>query len=163
MFLFIEIFFLALLSMILFILYSGGSSSSRNRFRCGLVTGSWAGKERRQYVRFSKNIDVNYIVRKNARPSTGSSTVDISIGGVRLQLDEKLSKGAVLLLKIILPNTARTVEAEGEIVWSEEIACNNTGGKRIFHSGIKFISVKRKSSSALLEYIRSLPRFAEAP
>lgn len=157
----IEAVFIAVLSAILFLMYSRGVFSIKNRFRRAVINGSWTGKERRQHVRFKNDLEVRYTEKKRQAVSDGK-TVDISMGGLRLLLEEKLSKGAVLLVRIMLPDGKRPVEARGEIVWSEETDGNGSDGKRMFHAGIRFLDVKKPSDAHLLKYLRSLPQSAEA-
>jgi c-di-GMP-binding flagellar brake protein YcgR len=116
----------------------------------------WDGKERRRHVRFKKALDVTYKVEKKPHLKNGR-TVDISEGGMKLLIDEKLFKGAILDLEVELAGTGTTAEVEGEVVWSEDSKFNDGSGKRYFASGIQFIAIKEPSGSRLIDYIRSLP------
>jgi hypothetical protein len=161
MFLVLELLFIILLSMVLFFLYQNERASGRSSFRRAVLEGCWTGKERRQHVRFKKSLEISYVARKRQQLRSNGKTVDISIGGAKLLLDEKLSKGAILLIKMLLPDVGKTVEAEGEVVWSECLDQDVAGGKGFFHAGVKFLAVKNPDDGYLLEYVRSLPHSIE--
>jgi len=120
-----------------------------------MAEGCWNGEERRRHVRFKDAIGVAYTVEKKSHLRNGV-TGDISQSGLKLILDEKLSKGDTLYLRIPIPNSQKVVEAEAEVVWSGEGAAPAPSDKRSFQCGVKFTAVKRSSKKALVEYLRFL-------
>lgn len=157
MFLVVELLFIALLAMVLIMLYKNERTFSKHSAPQAIAEEYWSGKERRKHVRFKKTIDVYYTVRKKPFLKNNARTADISEGGIKIVLDEKLAKGTILELKISIPNSNRTQDVEGEIVWSEEAPDKPASGKRIFYSGVKFRALKPSPDNTLLTYIRSLP------
>lgn len=162
MFLVVELLFIVLLTIVLFLFYTSPLSYGKSRLRSADVEECWTGRERREHVRFKKNLEVLYIERKRPQLRATGRTVDISMGGLKLLLDEKLQKGSVLFLKLFLVETKKAVEAEGEIVWLEEAGHSQTGGKRTFRAGVKFLAIKSPFDGHLLEYIRALPQALDA-
>lgn len=156
MLLIIEILFIITLSMILFIIYRHESVLSKHVLPHASVEEYWSGKERRQHFRFKCELDVTYTVEVKPNLKSRAKTVDISEGGMKLRLDDKLPSGSILDLKIALPNLKQPAEIEGEVVWSKEIDGSDPSGKRYFYSGIKFRAMREPAENVLANYIRSL-------
>lgn len=156
MFLIIELLFILLLAMILFSLHINEGASAKRSLPRAIMEEYWDGRERRKHVRFKKCLEITYIVKKGANSKKGGETMDISEGGIKLLLDEKLNKGMVLDLIIELPDSKRTAEVEGEVVWSEDVKEKDASGKRLFYSGVMFSAIKDPSGRSIIDYIRSL-------
>ena len=156
MFLILELLFIVLLSMVLFMLYKNERASSARLVPHAKLEEYWKGSERRSCVRFQKDMDVQYLVEKKPHLKNGRA-VDMSEGGLKLLLDEKPAVGSVLDLKITLPGSKDTAEIKGEVAWAEEAkpASGAGQGKRQFHVGIKFLAVKGASARELAKYIGS--------
>ncbi len=155
MLLIVELLFIVLLSMILFMLYRNERIFSRKAIPQATIEEYWPGKERRQCVRFKKDLEVSYTIEKKTHLRNNGKTVDLSESGMKLLLGEKLSKGTVLDLQIMLTNPRKIIEAEGEVVWSEEaLAGKDHLGKRLFHTGLKFLGVKSAAGETLSDCIR---------
>ena len=75
---------------------------------------------------------------------------------MKLLLDEKLPKGAILGLKVSIPEKRRTIEVEAEVVWTSDADSKDPSGKRFFFSGLKFIAIKEPSGIHFSEYLASL-------
>lgn len=161
MFLILELLFIVFLVMVLYTLYGNERLSVKRLLPHAFIEEFWGGKERRHHVRFEKSLDVNYAVVRKPHLKDNGTTVNISEGGMKLALAEKLSKGAILDLKISLPNQNQTIEIEGEVVWSEESAETDSDGKKIFCSGIRFAGIKEPSGVHLSDYIRSIASTAK--
>lgn len=156
MFLVVELLFIILLVLVLIMLYKNERISSRRASPQARAEEYWNGKERRKHTRLQKILDVSYTVRKKPFLKSSARTTDISEGGMKIVLDEKLPTGTILELKVPLPDSKGTQDIEAEVVWSEESPDKSSSGKRIFSSGVKFLAVRESSGSALLSYIRSL-------
>ena len=156
MFTLVGLFFMLLLSMILYMLYRNEFTASKNNRHHAKIEEYWAGSERRKYNRFKKTLDVVYVVEKKPHLNSNGHTIDISEGGMRLVLDEKLPKGAIMDFKILIPGSSQDAEVEGEVVWCEEAKYDEASGKRHFCHGIKFLAVKEPSGKHLSDYIRSI-------
>jgi c-di-GMP-binding flagellar brake protein YcgR len=156
LFLVLELLFIILLIAILFMVYGNERTSSKGEGPQGRAEEYWDGKERRKHIRFRKALDINYSVRKKSRHNNPGRTADISEGGIKLLLDEKLQKGVIIGLKIPLPNSHQPVEIEAEVMWSEEAPHKDMSGKRFFYSGVMFRGSSDPSYELLDRYVRSL-------
>lgn len=155
MLLFIGMIFILLLGFILLTVYRRENAVSRRERRKASLEEYWSGKERRRHVRFKNRLEVDYTVEK--KPRLKGYTVDISEGGLKVLIAEKLGLGSILGLTIALPDNRVPAKIEGEVVWCEEKDTASDSGERLFCSGIKFLAVKEPSKSSLIQYIRSLP------
>lgn len=156
MILIIELLFIVLLAMILFMIYVNEHSTGKRLLPFATIEEYWSGAERRQHVRFNKTLVVTYIVKKKPGPNSNGKTADISEGGMKLILGEKLARGTVLALRIDLPATKKMAELEGQVVWSEDSESKCQSDKRLFCCGIKFSRLKEPSGRHLIEYIHSI-------
>ena len=156
MFTLVGLLFIILLSMVLYTLYKSEFLVSKNNRRHAKIEEYWTGKERRKFTRFKKTLDVIYAIAKKPHLKNNANTVDISEGGMKLLLDEKLSVGAIMGLKISIPASPQDVEVEGEVVWCEEDGRNEASSKKHFYHGIKFLAIKEPSGKHLIDYIRSI-------
>jgi len=161
MVLFIEMVFLVLLGAILFMVYIREIGSSKKNGHKASLEEYWSGKERRRHLRFRNKLEVAYTVAKKPKLKNNGHTVDISEGGLKILIAEKLGKGSIMGFTIALPNNGKTANVEGEVVWSEDFDGTDSSGRRLFYSGIKFLAIREPSGSNLMEYIRSLPSSSE--
>ena len=146
--------FLLLLSLTLVALRGLERLSSKKLIPRAKVEEYWSGGERRQYLRFKHDLEVEYSVEKKPRLTNGR-TLDISKGGMKLLLDEKLPNGTIINVKIQTPEK-KIIEVEGKVIWTKESEGRDSQGKRFFHSGIKFIGIREPSGIRLAEYINYL-------
>lgn len=156
MFLIIEGLFILLLSMVLFMIYRDEHSTGKNILPCAIAEEYWSGRERRYYVRFKKSLKVSYIVEKKPHLKNNGMTIDVSAGGFKLLMSEKLSKGTILDIKVTIPGAKVEAELEGEVVWSEDAKPNEGSEQRMFYVGVKFCGIKDPEGRSFMDYIRSL-------
>ena len=108
-------------------------------------------KERRRYVRISESLKINYrIVTDALRPNCRST--DISEGGIRFNLYQKLKIGATLKLEIYLKDFPEPLMAISRVVWTKE-----TPGKEYpFEAGIEFDISAPSFRSGIINHIQSI-------
>ena len=106
-------------------------------------------EERRQHIRISDSLKVVYQVLKSFRSVT-SNTRDISEGGIRLPILQRLQPGMVIELELHLPDLRKPIRAIGEIVWLKEIE----DLKFPFVVGVKFINIDTVSLGKIRDYIK---------
>lgn len=159
MLIFFELLFITLLVAILFLIFKNDGFNAKNRFRHARLEGYWRGKDRRQHPRFTQSLAISYsVMKKRIAEGLSGKTIDISEGGAKLLLDEKLPLGTPLSLKVLLPDSGHTAEIAGDVVWTEDASdVDAASGKRFFYSGIKFSSIKEPFGKYFIEYIRSIP------
>ena len=155
MFLILGMVFLILLSITLAMLWSHERIATKRVVPHAKVEECWDGEDRRSHKRFNKDLEVEYNVQKRPRLKN-CRTVDLSKGGMKLLLDEKLPKGTLLGLKMPVPEKRHTIEVEAEVVWTNDADEKDPSGKRFFFSGIKFISIKEPTGIHLSEYLSGL-------
>ena len=155
MFFVVGIVLLARLSITLYMLWGHERITIKRAVPRAKIEEYWSGDERRQHKRFKKGLEVEYVVEKKPHIKN-SKTIDISKGGMKLLLDEKLPEGAILGLKIYIHDSKDIIEVEGEAVWTKECEVKDLSGKRFFYSGIKFIAIREPSGRCLSDYIDSL-------
>ena len=150
--------FILLIVIILVMVFKMDGFSSKNRRRKASVKEYWGGKDRRQHQRFAQSLEVAYsVIKKDGQLNAGGKTVDISEGGAKLLLDEKLPQGMRISLKIALPTARYMVEMAGDVMWTEDASdIQDPSGKRFFYSGIKFSTAEESSGNPLSNFIRSL-------
>lgn len=156
MFFMIWLIIIALLAMVLYTLYRNESASSKRLLPNALIEEYWSGKERRQHVRFEKSLEVHYVIRKRSDLKNNAKTVNISEGGMKLIMPEKLADGDIIYFKIYLNGPDRALGVEGKVVWSKDARQKDSSGKQLFYSGIEFTAIKEPSGTRLIDYIRSL-------
>lgn len=157
MLLVVELLFIVLLALVFLMLYRGERLSRKAVVPKATIEEYWTGRERRQCVRFKKDLGVDYTIEKRPHLKNNGKVLDISESGVKLTMDEKLAKGTILDLCISEPNSRKTLKIEGEIVWFEEcLQGKGVPGKRMFRCGLKFLGVRTPSGMLVSEFIRSL-------
>lgn len=155
MFLIVGTVFLVLLSITLMMLWGHEKISIKRAIPRAKVEEYWDGEDRRLHERFIKDLEVEYSVKKRPHLKNGRA-VNLSKGGMKLLLDEKLPKGAILGLKVYIPENKRTIEVETEVVWTNDADKKDASGKRFFFSGLKFIAIKEPAGTHLSEYLTHL-------
>lgn len=155
MFLIVGLCFLSLLSITLIMLWAHERVKNKHIIPRAKVEECWTSEERRRHPRFDQDMEVEYGIEKKPRLKNGK-TINVSRGGMRLMLDEKLQAGAIMEMKVYLPKEKKAIAVEAEVVWTKEAEDNDPAGKRFFHSGIKFIALKEPSNIHFFEYIDSL-------
>lgn len=107
-------------------------------------------KERREYIRLGEYLKVAYKILDSKNAQSGSLVEDISGGGIRLPVKNRLWPGAVLELEITLPGVNEPVKASGEVVWFQV----RNDADYPFVVGIKFINIDPFERGKILNYIR---------
>jgi c-di-GMP-binding flagellar brake protein YcgR len=102
---------------------------------------------RRRYVRVAVETTISYTRDGDPEPKVGHSS-DLGGGGIRLQTDEDLPLGTVLLLRFPLPGIDRDVVVRGRIV----LSFYNAEGKRFFH-GIAFTQIDPRDQEEIIRYV----------
>jgi len=91
------------------------------------------GRERRRHPRIRVFLKIDYQITDGI-PRLNCASRDISEGGIRFGLFQRIEPGTPLKLKIYLEDTAEPVEVVGKVTWAQE-----TQGKDFpFEVGIAF-------------------------
>ena len=106
-------------------------------------------EEHRKYVRITESLKIGY---KVVNPITGPGeclSKEISAGGIRLSVQQRLAPGDILELEISLSRSSKPIRATGEVVWVNEIE----GFNLQYMIGIKFIKINPSEGSKIYNYI----------
>ena len=123
----------------------------------GTVKEYWNGRERRQAIRINASFVVKYSVKKKPYTKLNAHMKDLSHGGMRLLINEKLEEGVLLLLEFNIPDTTDAISTEGKVIWTEgEFSERDEAGRRIFQTGIQFINIKTADKEKLVSYIEKI-------
>jgi c-di-GMP-binding flagellar brake protein YcgR len=147
---------LTLLIAILLMLFADEKQLKTVKSANGKMTGYWNGAERRADVRVATTLKATYIVDKKTQQKKDTISKNISLGGILMQLYEKLYPSTLLLLDIFLLDGQSPVAAKGEVVWVKELSKLDEGGRRTFDAGIKFVSMNTKDKERLDRQIKGL-------
>ena len=95
--------------------------------------GDRKNKERRRHVRISDSLKINYRLAADAL-RTNCRIANISEGGIRFNLYQKLEIGDTLKLEIHLKDSSEPIYAIGMVAWTREAS----GKEYPFEAGIEF-------------------------
>ncbi|HOW42171.1 MAG TPA: PilZ domain-containing protein [Candidatus Omnitrophota bacterium] len=114
--------------------------------------------ERRKDLRVNNSVMVRYWIGDGFL-KTGSRSADMSTGGVRLPLHQKLEPGTKVELSIEIENNAKPLIASGQVAWVER----KKHPQYPFEIGIKFTRIDSGTLERLKKYLESLPPDDSAP
>lgn len=106
--------------------------------------------ERRQYIRISKSLEIEYRPVSKLMGSRSRST-DISRAGIRLPIIEKFDPGTLLKLDIRFVGL-KPISVVGEVIWMNE----KKDGDFRFEIGIRFVNITHYDREALNSVIQKL-------
>lgn len=158
MFFLFELLFIAILLYILYTLSKNERFALKNMLPKARAEGTWSGSERRKFRRFPQELEITYTVLKRVPPKNErGKTIDLSEGGIKVLLDEKLHPGTSVDMKITMPGREEAANIVGEVMWTEDAPdAKDQSGRRFFHSGIKFSFMKESAGKPVVDYVRSL-------
>ena len=146
---------LGVLVLVLITLSTEERQKKAAKFLNGKLTGYWNGIERRASVRINTAFKTKYTVEETKPGQKREATSkNISLGGILLQLCEKLYPPTLLILDIFLPNEEVPIAAKGEVVWIKELSGLDELGRRAFDAGIKFVSMDPRDKERLDNQIK---------
>jgi len=156
MLLYAEFFGIAALVAILIMLLSQERAAAKKNVPHAAVEEYWDGTERRQYARFDHELTVDYYLDNKYHPPKAAKTVDISEGGLKLLLQEKLAVGSLVQVRIALPHPRSVIGIKAEVAWSQESDRKDGTDRRLFRAGLRFVDLKDLSRMQLTDFIKSL-------
>ena len=105
--------------------------------------------ERRIFERIEGELAVRYSVAGGIRQRY-ATTRNISGGGMKVALSERLDPGTVLQLEIFRGNARISARGKGEIAWISRASTQEKGSK-FFEAGIRFIEISLLYIGALID------------
>jgi c-di-GMP-binding flagellar brake protein YcgR len=107
-------------------------------------------EEKRRFVRLDTPIQVKYRISSKSNIQNNSVGKDISVGGVRMLIGEKMIPGTQIDLEINIPDYDKIIYATGEIVWQDETLMKN----EVTHeTGLKFVKIASEDREKIGKYI----------
>lgn len=112
-------------------------------------------EERRKYSRVGAVLEIRYKAEDEFKNGTCTS-LDISIGGIGLGLQEKINPGTILELEIRLPDTPYPLFVKGRLIWCFKAPEAEEGAIIAYRAGITFTEVSDAAKKRLQDYIQML-------
>ena len=107
--------------------------------------------EKRKFPRLQLNVKVKYEVLKGS-PLRAEENLskNVSAGGIRLMVSEKIDIGALLRLKLSLHGEVNFIIVKGTVVWTEEFSVNEY---KAYDCGIEFVDVSPLNQENISRYL----------
>jgi len=120
----------------------------------------WLGPEKRKHKRVTVDMDVGYSLPPNAgrKGATKTFTEDISMGGAKVFLEEKLDRGMALMLQLKVPNLNKPIVTNAEVAWVDNNPRTLPSGKRSYATGVMFTRLKPTDKKELSKFIDGLQK-----
>ncbi|MEA3329075.1 MAG: PilZ domain-containing protein [Candidatus Omnitrophota bacterium] len=110
-------------------------------------------EERRKFVRLDASIKISYRVLKKSELPSRVLSRDISGGGIKFPVEEKLKKGAGLDLEIEIPDGQEPIKALGQVVWIKKSTFRRSKGMNYFEIGVKFVEIKPFNRNRISKFV----------
>jgi len=112
----------------------------------------YGGPERRRYPRLPGAF-VEYIPEGKISSRKTSFTENISPAGICILVDEDVKRNTGLSLKIYLPGSKESIEAEGRVVWSKPSSFLTSEKRKHYDLGVEIIKIEENDRQRIWEYI----------
>jgi hypothetical protein len=109
------------------------------------------GRERRRHPRIRVFLKIDYQITDEI-PRLNCASRDISAGGIRFGLFQKIDPGTPLRLKVYLEDTAEPVEVAGKVTWAKE----TPGQDFPFEVGIAFDAFSSSPIDKIKNFIQNI-------
>jgi DNA-binding response OmpR family regulator len=110
--------------------------------RCFHTALSFMVREKRRYFRCPVDMPVTLVFSQGEEMKTVAT--NLSEGGMAVQFQRTLLKGAIAKVQFTLPATKISMEPKGEVAWTDGLG----------RAGIKFVEVPESSRAQLEKWIR---------
>ena len=103
--------------------------------------------EKREFIRLDVNLEVDYRILESLKQFKGVQTENVSEGGIRIMLPEKLEPRTHIELVIKIPNESEPVLAIGRIIWTKP---DVWGG--VHMTGIQLVHIRQGDKEKLYKH-----------
>lgn len=110
---------------------------------------------KREFVRLKLNVRVDWKKTIETTDVVGKfpdTTRDISAGGLCLNMDEELTIGDRLQIKMELPSK-KIINAQGKVVWIREFGIDSSGEKKTYDTGIEFTAILDEDREEINKFV----------
>lgn len=111
---------------------------------------NWDGSERRKFIRVKFPCEISVHGHKNHIISTNAE--NISPGGVRVIIEEKLAVGSIVSLDIYAIKEA-PISCKGRVIWIITKERPDHEGPSVFDTGIEFCEIKEEDVSKIKKLV----------
>lgn len=109
-----------------------------------------SAQERRKYCRVWLPLEVSYAVVGKPSEKKRLVTKDVSGGGMRLALEEKLNAGTLLKIELELLKEKKKIQLDARVIWLEPapdyMECS-------YEAGIEFINIGLEERIMISNYL----------
>ena len=113
--------------------------------------------ERRKFPRLSLGANVKYSVVKINSSQDDVSMKNISAAGICIVADEDLEIGAILSLRVYLPDNDAPIYTKGRVIWKSEFKIGY-GSKPSYDIGVEFLEIDDEDKDKIFQYVSKIPR-----
>jgi len=106
------------------------------------------------YVRIeASSIKVKYGVLGRDAGGVLRTAKDISGGGIRIPVNERLPQGAKLSLELNIPQETAPIQAQAQVVWSARLR-----GRRAYEAGCQFTKIDPLDRGKIIRHVHGALR-----
>jgi len=112
---------------------------------------------KREFIRLKLNVRVDWKKITETSDVVGKfpdTTRDISAGGLCLNMDEELTIGDRLQIRMELPSK-KIIDAQGKVVWVREFGIDSRGEKKTYDTGIEFTAIHDRDREEINKFVLS--------
>ncbi len=104
-------------------------------------------EEKREFIRCALEIDVRISFLNDPGREYQAKSCDISRGGMKLLIKDKIKLNTRVRLFFKLPETEKVIESEGKVIWLHERGNDN------FEVGVMFAKVEKEDKDTIWQFI----------
>jgi Tfp pilus assembly protein PilZ len=82
---------------------------------------------------------------------------NISAAGICIVVDEDLEIGAILSLRVYLPDNDAPIYTKGRVIWKSEFKIGY-GSKPSYDIGVEFLEIDDEDKDKIFQYVSKIPR-----
>lgn len=109
-------------------------------------------RDRRKYPRLKDGVKAIY-KPMGEEGEHNLHVLDVSAGGLRLPVKQKLELGTILELKVMIPQTDESFFVLGKVVWQSPNPTRTKAGKIYYETGVEFQKIDLKERIRLIHYV----------
>jgi len=137
-------------------IYFSDVQGAKKRVPHAKVEDLWVGSERRKHKRFNVQLEAGYIFIANRKNKVNKVELEnISLGGVKLLLEEKSKKKAPILIELYLPSAKKPISITSEVAWVADTPKVLSSGKRCYGTGVMFKELSPADKKILSDFINT--------
>ena len=108
-------------------------------------------EEKRRHPRAEFNLPLSYKnLRSAGQPPIGSTSSNISEGGIRFKTNEFISLACRMVLEITLPTTPKPIKAISKVAWIKKLPTSN-----FYEIGNQFLEISKEDRAHIMEFVKN--------